>query len=131
MQCGVAKLLARDFFFVASLLIPLRSPRIQIPTIEVDPLTVAVEFVKQCAYIPERFSFKVQKSHDDVRDLHAGVVDVVLHGNLLPCRTQQTHECVAKNGVAQMPDMRGLVGIDAGVLYESVQADTGRSRTLA
>ena len=45
----------------------------------------------------ERFSFEVQKPDHDVRDLHAGVVDVVLHLDLLPGRAQQAHEGVAQN----------------------------------
>ena len=65
-----------------------------------------------------RFAFEVQEADDHVGHLHAGVVDVVLHIDLLAGGAQQAHEGVAQNGVAQMADVRGLVGIDAGVLHQ-------------
>ena len=60
--------------------------------------------------------FKLRQAHDHVGDLHAGVVDVVLHVDLASGRAQQANEGVAQDGVAQMPDMRGFVGIDRRVL---------------
>ena len=51
-----------------------------------------------------------------VRDLHAGVVDVVLHFHAAARAPQQAHERVAQRGIAQMPDVRGFIGIDVGVL---------------
>ena len=60
----------------------------------------------------------MHKSDDNVRDLDAGVVDVVLHIDLLPCGAQQPDEGVAEDGVAQVADVRGLVGVDGGVLYQ-------------
>ncbi len=38
---------------------------------------------------------------------------------------QQAHEGIAEDGVAQMADVRGLVGIDAGVLDQNFAADVG------
>ena len=61
-------------------------------------------------------AFKVEEADDHVGDLNAGVVDVVLHVDLLPGGAQQAHKGVAEDGVAQVADVRGLVGIDAGVL---------------
>jgi glycerol-3-phosphate responsive antiterminator len=58
----------------------------------------------------------MQKAHHHIGHLHAGVVDVVLHVDLLAGGAQQAHKRVAENGVAQVADVRGLVGIDAGVL---------------
>ena len=66
---------------------------------------------------PAHLSLQMQKPHHHIRHLHAGVVDVVLHHHLLPRRPQQPHKRVAQNRIAQMPDMRRLVGIDAGVLH--------------
>jgi hypothetical protein len=43
---------------------------------------------------------------------------------------QQTHERVAENGVAQMPDVRRLVGIDAGVLDQNFSRGSFRCRLL-
>ena len=68
----------------------------------------------------------MQKAHHHIGHLHAGVVDVVLHVHLLPGGAQQAHKGVAENGVAQVADVRGLVGIDAGVLHERVNARSSR-----
>ena len=61
---------------------------------------------------------EMQKADDDVGDLDAGVVDVVLHVDFVAGGAEQAHKGVAENGVAQVADVRGLVGIDAGVLDE-------------
>ena len=45
----------------------------------------------------------------DVRDLHAGVVDVVLDLDLAAEEAQQPAERVAERGVAQVADVRRLV----------------------
>ena len=52
----------------------LRDARVQIPA-------EIIEFRRggECANFRERFRFEVQESEDHVGDLHAGVVDVVLH----------------------------------------------------
>ena len=57
-----------------------------------------------------------------VGHLHAGVVDVVLHLDALPARAQHAHERIAQRGVAQVPDVRRLVGIDVGVLDDDLFA---------
>ncbi len=59
--------------------------------------------------------------------MHAGVVDVVLHIDHVPSRTQQADEGIAKNRVAQMTNVRGLVGINAGMLDQNLAADIGRA----
>ncbi len=56
-----------------------------------------------------------------VRDLNPGVVDVVLYIDLLARRLEQAHKRVAQNGIAQMADVRRLVGIDAGMLHQRMQ----------
>ena len=66
----------------------------------------------------QRLLFEMQESDHDVGHLHAGVVDVVLHIDLVAGGAQQADKRVAEDGVAQMADVRGLVGIDAGVLDE-------------
>ena len=57
-----------------------------------------------------------------VGDLHAGVVDVVLHLDAAAGAAQQAHKRVAQRGVAQVPDVRGLIGIDVGVLDDALGA---------
>ena len=65
----------------------------------------------------------MHETDDDVGDLHAGVVDVVLHPDLVAgfvaVGAEQALKGVAQNGVAQMADVRGLVGVDAGVLDQA------------
>ena len=58
----------------------------------------------------------MKKPDHHVGHLHAGVVDVVLHFHAPARRAQHAHEGVAQDGVAQVADVRGLVGIDIGVL---------------
>jgi hypothetical protein len=67
----------------------------------------------------------MQKADHHIRHLHAGVVDVVLHVDHVPCRTKQAHKGVAENRVAQMADVRGLVGIDGCVLHDDANAAGG------
>ena len=62
----------------------------------------------------------MQKADDDIGNLHAGVVDVVLDVDFLSGGAEQADEGVAEDGVAQVADVRGLVGIDAGVFDEGV-----------
>jgi hypothetical protein len=61
----------------------------------------------------------VQKADDHVRDLHASVVDVILDFDALPGAAQQADEGVAQRRIAQVADVRGLVGIDVGVLDDA------------
>ena len=64
----------------------------------------------------------MQEADHHIGHLHAGVVDVVLHVDFLPGGAQQADKRVAQNCVAQVADVRGLVGIDAGVLDQRVHA---------
>ncbi len=64
--------------------------------------------------------------------LNTGIVDVVLHVDLVPGGAQQAHKGVAENRIPQMPDVRGFVGIDAGVLDQGIRGllRAPRLRTL-
>ena len=64
----------------------------------------------------------MQESDDHIGDLHAGVVDVVLHIHFSAGETQQADEGIAQDGIAQVADVRRLVGIDAGVLDQNFAA---------
>ena len=59
---------------------------------------------------------------DHVRDLHSGVVDVVLHFDAIAGGAQNVHERVAEHGVAHVTDVRGLIWVDAGVLDHQLAA---------
>ena len=60
----------------------------------------------------------MHQPHHHIGHLHARVVDVVLHPHLVARRPQQPHKRVAQNRVAQVPDVRRLVGIDPRVLHQ-------------
>ncbi len=73
----------------------------------------------------------MEEAHHHVGDLDAGVVDVVLHVDLPARGTQQADESVPQHGVAEMADVGGLVGIDAGVLDENLsRRDWGGRRDI-
>ena len=71
------------------------------------------------------------EAHHHVGHLHAGVVDVVLHLDAMAARAQHAHERVAQRGVAQVADVRRLVGIDVGVLDDDLFARAGGGLGLA
>ena len=79
-----------------------------------------LEFIQQQTRVGQRFAFEMQKSHHHIGHLNAGIVDVVLHIHLLPGGAQQADKRVTQNRVAQVANVRGLVGIDAGVLHQRV-----------
>ncbi len=98
--------------------VPLRNPRIKIPAVVVDAgLTCKPALLDQ---LPDLggglLVLKLRESHHHVGHLHAGVVDVVLHVDLAAGGAQQANESIAEDGIAQMPYMRGLVGVDRRVL---------------
>ena len=73
----------------------------------------------------QRHFFEVHEADDDVGHLDAGVVDVVLNVDLMAGGAEHADEGVAEDGVAQVADVRGLVGVDAGVLDQDVVSGGG------
>ena len=69
----------------------------------------------ECAHIGGRFLFKIVKAYDDVGYLDAGVIDVVLHFDLAAAVAEHADESVAQDGVTQVADVGGFVGVDVGV----------------
>ena len=45
------------------------------------------------------------KAHHHIGDLHAGVVDIVLHFHQVAARAQHAHERISQRGVAQVSDV--------------------------
>src|SRR5579875_532498 len=101
--------------------VPLRNARIEIPAVVVDPLARLGQPRHQLPDSGQRKPLQMHQSDHDIRHLDARVVDVVLHVDLLSGGAQQAHEGVAEDSVAQMANVGGLVGIDSGVLDQSVQ----------
>ena len=120
MQRVIAQFLPRFVLLVSSARVPLRCLRIKVPTVIVDSLILLLEFIQQQTRVGQRFAFEMQKSHHHIGHLNAGIVDVVLHIHLLPGGAQQADKRVTQNRVAQVANVRGLVGIDAGVLHQRV-----------
>ncbi len=69
------------------------------------------------------------EADDDVGDLHAGVVDVVLHLDRDAAEAQHAHQRVAERGIAQMADVRRLVRVDGRVLDDGFARSAGRGRS--
>ena len=76
----------------------------------------------------DRQASQVDKTHDDIGQLHARVVDVVLDLHCPSQRAQKAGQDVAQNCVAQMADMRGLVRVDVGVFNDGLLAGLFRHR---
>ncbi len=68
---------------------------------------------------------QVHETDHHVRNLHAGVVDVVLDVDGVSGRAQQSDKGVAQDCVAQMADVCRLVRVDAGVLHQNLAAHVG------
>ncbi len=60
------------------------------------------------------------EADDDIGNLNARVIDVILDVNRIAAGAQQANESVAENGVAQVPDVRGLVRVDGAMLDEDL-----------
>ena len=70
----------------------------------------------------------MEEADDHIGNLDAGVVNVVLNVDLVAGGAEHAHKGVAEDGVAQVANVGGLVGIDACVLDEDVVAMRGRGR---
>jgi len=90
-----------------------RHPGIQVPAQVVEPALDGGD-------LGDALVLQVQEADDHVSHLHAGVVDVVLHLHPPAVEAEQAHEAVAQDGVAQVPDVGRLVGIDVGVLHDGL-----------
>src|SRR6185312_12956313 len=99
-----------ELLVLGILLVPLRDPCIQIPAVVIEP-----RLLNERLHVLVGLVFKLLKANNNVGNLYAGIVDVVLYINRVSSFAQQANEGIAQNRIAQMPDMRSLVGIDAGV----------------
>ena len=92
-------------------LVPLGHAGVEVPAVVVEARRVG-----ERAHLVEPLVLELAKADGDVGDLHAGIVDVVLDLDLASEEAQQPAEGVAERGVAQVPDVRGLVRVDGRVL---------------
>ena len=107
-------------------LVPFGHARIQVPAVIVEPRGFS-----DAPDVVERPVLDLAKPDDDVRYLHAGIVDVVLH--LDRCLAEAEHPCerVAKRCVPQVADVRRLVGIDGRVLDDRFLLARAERRDVA
>src|SRR5262249_6760629 len=63
---------------------------------------------------------QVDQRGDDIGDLNAGVVEVVLNLDGVSEKAQGAHENVSENSISEMADMGRLVRIDIGVLDDDL-----------
>ena len=68
---------------------------------------------------------EMPEADDDVGDLDAGIVDVVLDLDRASAEPDQPHERVAERGVSQVPDVGRFVGVDRRVLHDDFSAGPG------
>ena len=82
---------------------------------DVDPRAVLIE-----RFVRLRFDAELANSDHNVGNLDAGVVDVVVHLDGMAGAPEHTRDRVSDARVAQVADMRRLVGVGGGVLDESL-----------
>src|SRR5580704_2241700 len=97
------------------LLVPAENLRVQVPA-EIIETWLAGKFFDFGAGL----LLQMQKSHDYIRNLYPGIVDVILNIHFPARKMQQANKSIAQYGIAQMSDVRGLVRIDAGVLDQNL-----------
>ena len=86
------------------------------PGVEIPAVVVEAGAVGDGANLVERLVLDHAEADDDVRDLDAGVVDVVLHLDGNAAEAEHADQGVAKRGVPEMTDVCGLVRVDRRVL---------------
>src|SRR5215813_8155911 len=100
------------------LLVALRNTCIEIPAVIVERLGRSLALLNKSPNIFQRPVFEMLESNYNIGHLNPSIVDVILHIDVIVGRSQKANKRVAQNGVAQMPNMRGFIGIDAGVLHQ-------------
>ena len=85
--------------------------RVQVPAVVVEARRVG-----DLPHLVHRATLQLPEPDDDVGDLHAHVVDVVLRLNRRAPKPQRPHQRVAQGGVAQVTDVRRLVRVDRRML---------------
>ena len=105
---------------LGGLSVPLRYPRIEVPAVVVEPCRVG-----DLPHLVQRSALELSKGDDDVGDLDARVVDVILHLDWRSGETQNPGERVAQRRVSQMTDVRRLVRVDRRVLDDDLVSRRG------
>src|SRR5258708_4570515 len=81
-----------------TLFIPSRDLRVKVPAIEIKgTVSTRGRIFDELFDVRLRLFLQVQETNDDIRNLHSGVVDVVLDINVVPGSTEQADESVAQD----------------------------------
>ena len=100
---------AAEFLIFFGLPVEIGHARINIPAVIVEPAAHRGHFL-------QGFSLHPFQPDNDIRHLNSCIIQVILHLNLMAQKAKAAHEGITQRGIAQMPDMGGLVGIDIRVL---------------
>ena len=88
--------------------------------IEIPAVVVKARLAGKSLDLGAGLLLQMREADHDVGHLHASVVDVVLDVDFPSGITQQANERVAEDGVAQVSNVRGFVGINARVLDQNL-----------
>ena len=108
----------RQPFLVAC--VPFGDARVEIPAVVVETRRVG-----EVPDLLETAVFQFAEADDDVGDLDAGIVDVVLHFDRRAAEGEGANQRVAERRVAQVADVRRLVRIDRRVLDDGLASLAG------
>src|SRR5205823_13056240 len=84
--------------------------------VEIPAVVIKASLTRELLNFTFRLFIETQESHNNIRHLDRGVVDVILNIHLPAGESQQPHKSVAQDGIAQMSDVRSFVWVDAGML---------------
>ena len=112
-----------DLQAVLVALVPLRDAGIEIPAVVIEACRC-----RDSLRILEGELLELLEADDDIGDLDAGVVNVVLHLDGIAAVLEGSHERVTEGGVTEMTDVRGLVRIDGRVFDNRFLGPRGRRR---
>jgi hypothetical protein len=88
------------------------------PGVEVP--AIVIELAGELLEVVEGLFLELHEAEDDVDDLDARVVDVILDLDLLALEAQTAGQRVAEAGIAEMTDVGGLVRVDVGMLDDDL-----------
>ena len=98
------------------LVVPMGGAGVEIPAVVVE-----AGRVRRLPDVVEGLALELAEPDHDVRDLHARVVDVVLHLDGDAAKPLDTHQRVSQRRVPEVADVCSLVGIDGRVLDDRLR----------
>src|SRR5437899_2397089 len=95
---------------------PVLSKKVRRPCVQVPAVVIELRLRRAVLHPNRRHLFHMKQPDHHVCHLHASIVDIVLNLHAVSRMPQDTHHRVSQHGVPHMPDVRGLVRIDARML---------------